>query len=166
MNTIGDLKLVMLKSNFEEFKSSLNSFNINEQDSYGNNILHYYLKEKENIDLDYKKIINLLVEKGINLNEKQLKGRFNRTPLHIAIFYNLKNISNYLLELGAEVNVQDGNGNTPLSEAIFKYNGDDDFLIKLLLNYGADPEIKNYHGVSARELANTIADTDVAKFFK
>ena len=166
MNTIGDIKLILLKSNFEEFKGSLNSFNINEQDNYGNNILHYYLKENGNISLDYKKVIDLLIEKGININEKQLKGRFNRTPLHLAIFYNLKDITNYLLELGAEVNVQDGNGNTPLSEAVFKYNGDDDFLIKLLMKSGAYPDLKNYHDVSARDLANTIADTDVAKFFK
>ncbi len=161
---IEELKEILLKSNFEEFENALNGYEINQQDKYGNNILHYFIKEYKNLNLDYIKVIDLLISKGININERQLKGRFNRTPLHLAIFYRLKGITEYLVNSKVDVNVQDGNGNTPLSDAVYEYTGDD-FFIQLLLNNGANPDLENEYNISARKLSKTIADTDVAKFF-
>ncbi len=165
METIETLKLVLLKSNFNELSNALKSYNISEQDEYGNNILHYYIKTANSLDLNYKGVIDLLVSKGIDIDERQNRGKFRRAPLHLAILDKLRDIATYLIELGADVNLQDFHGNTPLCDATLKYNGEDDFFIKLLMKNGADSDLENNYGVSARILANTIASSDVKKFF-
>jgi ankyrin repeat protein len=69
-----------------------------------------------------------------------------------------------LLDAGAPVNARDANGNTPLSDAVFRSRGRGD-VIKLLRDRGADPTLKNNHGVSPLSLAHTIANYDVRQFF-
>ena len=70
-----------------------------------------------------------------------------------------------LISAGALVDAQDKNGNTPLSNAVFEYRGDGATILALV-GAGASPDIVNAYGVSARELARTIDDSDAAKFFK
>ena len=107
MSNIEKLKMILLKSDFSEFEKALDNYTINEQDEYGN-ILHYYIKESESLDLDAKQIINLLIKKGLNLEEKQRKGRHNRSPLHLAVFMKLKSISECLIDFNANINSTDG----------------------------------------------------------
>lgn len=47
---IEELKLVLLKNNIEDLKKALSTFTIGEQDKFGNNILHYYLKQAKDLD--------------------------------------------------------------------------------------------------------------------
>jgi ankyrin repeat protein len=85
------------------------------------------------------------------------------TALHYAAQNYLLEIAEALLKAGARVDVQDNYGNSPLWRAVFNSRGRGD-VIKLLLSYGADVELKNKSGKSPRELANTIANYDVKQF--
>jgi ankyrin repeat protein len=69
-----------------------------------------------------------------------------------------------LLDAGADVDATDRHGNTPLSNAVYKYRQDEERytrVIEDLLEHGADPDKENRHGVSARGLAKTIATSKV-----
>ncbi len=69
-----------------------------------------------------------------------------------------------LLAVHPVIDLQDKYGNTPLWRATFDSKGVGD-LIKLLLQAGANPHIKNHSGISPYNLALTIANYDVKPFF-
>ncbi|CAF0906949.1 unnamed protein product [Adineta steineri] len=72
-------------------------------------LLHYA------VDDGLLDIVKLLVEKGqIPLNTLDQSGW---SPLHLAAGHNYVEIINYLLSKGADVNIKDSNGNTPLAWA-------------------------------------------------
>jgi len=154
MKTILDVKVNMLKSNMEEFKQILEEFNINEFDDNGDNILHYYIYHANDLQIKYNSIIDLLVNKGIDINQKQNKGLFKGSPLQIAISQDLRNITDYLIELGANINSTDANGNNILSTAISRFNFGENggYFIKKLIDLGADIKQENNHGVSPKTL--------------
>jgi uncharacterized protein len=102
-----------------------------------------------------------LVSRGADVN---LQDRHGWTPLHFAAQALSKEVTSYLLAHGASVDTQDGHGNTPLFRATFAYRGDG-AVIQRLRSAGADPKKKNKSGVSALELARTIANYDVAKYY-
>lgn len=88
----------------------------------------------------------MLVESGGKTDKKDSDGR---TPLCMACICNQTPIVKYLVQVaGADVNVSDNYGNSPLIQSInsgLSLNYD---LIKILLNGGADPNHKNHHGLS------------------
>jgi ankyrin repeat protein len=86
------------------------------------------------------------------------------TPLHFAAQANSETVTSLLLDAGAAVDPQDSHGNTPLARAVFS-SGGGGAVIKLLRSRGANPRLKNSHGVSPLELARTIGNYDVARFF-
>jgi ankyrin repeat protein len=166
MKSIDELTAILFSSDFLKFENALHDYKINEKDNFGNNILHYYIKESMNLDFDYKEIIDILVSKGIDINEKQSKGAFKRSPLHLAVFMKLKNIVNYLLELGADVNSTDANGNSILWTAVMWYRDQNGYFIEKLINSRADTNLKNSNGISAFSLAQSFSNSDVIKFFE
>ncbi|HEV3384643.1 MAG TPA: ankyrin repeat domain-containing protein [Gemmata sp.] len=87
------------------------------------------------------------------------------TPLHFAAQSNAADATAVLLKAGAAVDARDAHGNTPLSMAVFNSRGNGE-VIKLLRAHGADPNVKNNHGVSPLNLARTIANFDVRQFFQ
>jgi uncharacterized protein len=87
------------------------------------------------------------------------------TPLHFAAQANSEAVTSLLLDAGAAVDPQDGYGNTPLARAVFSSRGRG-AVIELLRSRGANPCLKNSHGVSPVELARTIENYDVARFFR
>jgi hypothetical protein len=102
-----------------------------------------------------------LIRSGADVNLKDANGY---TPLHFAAQEQSVEITRLLLDAGAKVDERDHHGNTPLSNAVFHYRGDGS-LIELLRERGADPFAKNNYGSSPVELARSIANYDVAKFF-
>jgi ankyrin repeat protein len=70
-----------------------------------------------------------------------------------------------LLRAGAGVNSQNIHRNAPLWVAVFNSQGRGE-AIELLLRSGADPDLLNRSGRSPRQLAETIANCDVAQYFK
>jgi ankyrin repeat protein len=86
------------------------------------------------------------------------------TPLHFAAQEWRLDIARLLLEHGANVDAVDSYGNTSLSTAVFNSRGRGELII-ILRHYAADPLHLNHAGVSPLQLARTIANFDVAKYF-
>ena len=83
-----------------------------------------------------------------------------RTMLHHAALNPNENslpITEFLVERGLDVNVQDSDGNTPLHLALSPFQQD---VAKYLINSGADPEIKNWKGISP----HTMVQQDIVNF--
>lgn len=76
------------------------------------------------------------------------------TALHFAAQANATAIVRLLLETGASVDPQDVFGNTPLWRSIMAPIPSAD-MVALLLRAGADPTLRNRHGVSPLALAKT-----------
>jgi ankyrin repeat protein len=86
------------------------------------------------------------------------------TPLHFAAQEWHLDVARMLMARGAAVDPVDEHGNTPLWRAAFSSRGRGE-LIELLLANGADPHRKNVRGVSPLELARTVANYDVLRWF-
>jgi ankyrin repeat protein len=102
-----------------------------------------------------------LLDKNIDVDMKDLGGL---SALHFACQEGHKEIIENILKSNADINIQDKFGRTPLSLAVYNSRGNGDIII-LLLNSGANPHIKNNYNVTAYELAKTIANYDIVKFF-
>lgn len=89
-------------------------------------------------------VVQVLLEYPQNINE-QCTGKC--TPINSAVQKDKTDIVKLLIEKGADVNIPDEYGNTPLMAAADMFD-DDDTIIKLLLDNGADPHHKNNYGVS------------------
>jgi ankyrin repeat protein len=78
------------------------------------------------------------------INEKQ------QTALHIAVNKALIEVVRVLLSLGANVCVQDNDGDTPLHDAITKEKNE---IVDLLLNANSDLATRNKNGFNCIHLA-------------
>eukprot|EP00814_Leptocylindrus_danicus_P019019 CAMPEP_0116009262 /NCGR_PEP_ID=MMETSP0321-20121206/3333_1 /TAXON_ID=163516 /ORGANISM="Leptocylindrus danicus var. danicus, Strain B650" /LENGTH=1266 /DNA_ID=CAMNT_0003478201 /DNA_START=770 /DNA_END=4570 /DNA_ORIENTATION=- len=86
------------------------------------------------------------------------KGDFEgKTPLHLAAITSDLKMAAVLLQNMSVANAQDKNGNTPLHFAR------DEFMVRLLLTGGANPNIPNEHGLCALHLAVTRRNLQVTK---
>lgn len=103
-----------------------------------------------------------LIDQGADPNIRDVNGE---APLHFAAREFRPEEAKLLLAHGAVVDLQDGHGNTPLSRAVYDSRGRGE-MIALLLEAGADKKLKNRHGVSPEELANTIANHNVSQFLR
>ena len=102
------------------------------------------------------------LQSGLDPNSKDDDGC---TPLHFATQSNKTDISILLVNFGAYIDAQDSNGNTPLSNAVFYYDGTGE-LIRILRSLGANPCLENNFGVSPLKLARDIANSNVAIHFQ
>lgn len=77
------------------------------------------------------------------------------TPLHKAASWCLPAIAEVLLEFGADVNAQPEGAWTPLHQAMHKFQNEDADvrLLEVLLNHGADPDLRSPSGQTAMEMA-------------
>jgi uncharacterized protein len=125
-------------------------------DRAGRSPLHYAAQEQ-----DFNRVKGL-IEEGEDVN---LADRNGWTPLHFAAQSNNAEIAQLLLDCGALVDPRDDHGNTPLFRAVFNSRGRGE-LIELLRKRGASPISKNESGVSPTRLARTIANYNVAEFFR
>lgn len=111
---------------------------INSKDKFGETLLHTACSE------GYPDMAKFLLDNSIKINEK---GINDYTPLHTAIQKRHYNFAKLLINYGAIVNCKDDHGNTPLITAVMNYRNDDK-MIKLLLENGADPSLENNYGIS------------------
>ena len=88
---------------------------------------------------DPHEIVRLLLESGANINRQTKSSGFS--PLHLAAKNGKSGCARVLLEFGAQVNIRDGHGKTPLQHACFNTNKDMLDMVRMLLDYGADPDI-------------------------
>jgi ankyrin repeat protein len=92
-----------------------------------------------------------------------LRDKAGFSALHFAVQGFHLVLADLLIQAGAEVDIQDEHGNTPLSKAVFESKGRGE-MISLLLQHGAQKELKNKYGVSPIELARSIANYDIKQF--
>jgi uncharacterized protein len=86
------------------------------------------------------------------------------TPLHFACQQYRDEVVQVLLEAGAPLDARDAWGNTPLSRAVFNAKGDPT-VVRRLVEAGADPDLTNKSGQSARGLAELIGNYDTSGYF-
>lgn len=110
----------------------------------------------------HKAVLAELLRNGAQVNARDAD---EKTPLHYAAQEYQLDVIELLVRGGALVDAQDKDGNTPLSEAVY-YSRGRGAMITLLLKMGAKRTLKNRHGVSPVELANTISNYRVDGFFK
>jgi ankyrin repeat protein len=81
-----------------------------------------------------------LLEKGANLHG--IAARTGDTALHAAVREKNKEMVEFILKSGANVDMVDYSGNTPLYRALERHNGD---AVQLLFQYGAitEPQIQS-----------------------
>ncbi|MFK7957269.1 MAG: ankyrin repeat domain-containing protein [Lysobacterales bacterium] len=91
-----------------------------------------------------------LASEGAVLDERDGLGR---TALHWAAVFRDKRLVNALLSAGAEVNVQDEGGNTPLMRALEQQRPAQLGVLRALIKAGADPKLGNLEGVTPLGLA-------------
>lgn len=124
-------------------------------DSYGRTELHYAAAKG-----DLQKVEALLAN-GLDASASDDNGW---TPLHFATQAWSPSVCTALLKAGAPIDCQDTHGNTPLGKAVFNSRGRGD-VIEVLRAHGADPLLKNRHGVSPLKLAREVANFDIRQFF-
>jgi ankyrin repeat protein len=125
-------------------------------DEYGRTPLHHAAADGS-IDK-----VTLLLSAGADANVLDDDGW---TPLHFAALAKSASVTEALLSAGAQTELKDSYGNTPLWRAVFS-SEDDGTVIRLLLNAGANPNAVNLSGVTPLTLARSIANYDLAQFFK
>jgi ankyrin repeat protein len=144
----GDLQ--RLKVLFENDSDSCNTT------PYGQSLILHAVLEKK---LD---ILDFLIKQGCDFNKGDDEGL---TPLHAAALDNNYIAAEILLFAGAQVDIEDNFGNTPLFRAVYSYQ-DDLSIISLLLQYGANPLQKNKAGISPYEFADKRSIISVVKFME
>ena len=85
------------------------------------------------------------------------------TPLILATYLNKKDITELLLEKGAQINAQDAAGNTALMGVSFKGFAD---LANLLIKQGADFSIQNNEGETALSFAQKHNQSEIEAILK
>ncbi|MBU1668930.1 ankyrin repeat domain-containing protein [bacterium] len=90
------------------------------------------------------------------------QNKYGWTPLHMAIRRDRREMVEYLVGQGADIDRVDGAGWTPLMEAVM-----DDMpeLCKLLLDNGADVTIANARGGTAPMLVQKFGRSSMVKYF-
>lgn len=116
---------------------------LNKQGKYGNSAVMKASREGQT------KIVKELIEKGVNLDIKNVDGN---SALWNACFASSFDCFQALIDAGIEIDSKNDNGVTALMYCASA--GKDDF-VKLLLENGADATLENLDGFKAIDLAVT-----------
>lgn len=109
---------------------------------------------------NYIELANFLIsELNDDVNKKDSE---KSTPLHAAAHGSYE-VAEMLIKKGADVNSIDTEGNTPMHYAIFRRQVD---IVKLLLSFGAEADIKANDGKSALDMAEEQDDEMMINMFR
>ena len=87
---------------------------------------------------DARPTVNLLLQRGAKINSRGFEGH---TALHEAAFFNRLEMAELLLSNGADPNLKDDAGKTPMDLAHLAGKNDRIPLINLLIRYGAPGQL-------------------------
>lgn len=151
---------MIIKNQLDELIEILKKENIDlsQKNEFGNTPLHVACHSIYGINVE---IVKLLLKYPLDINAK---GIDECTPLYYAVGKNDIKVAKILIDKGADVNIADKDGNTPLMIAVDMFE-DDDTIIKLLLENGADPYQKNNYGVSVYKLLEMPRLEPIRKLF-
>ena len=97
--------------------------------------------------------VKLLLKQGRSINERDPRIKFGWTPLIAAIFQRNTNVVHYLIESGADLNIQDNTGQTAIMWAT---SSDDNLdIVKDLIAHGADLNAKDKMGATVLSYASS-----------
>jgi ankyrin repeat protein len=154
--TINSVQRAVLGRSLAELKSALSAGeDVDYRDQDGRTALFQTIVDGST------ELTSELISHGADVNARDKAGE---TSLHFAAREYRIDAAKLLLEHGAQVDAQDEHGNTPLARAVFASQGRGE-MIKLLLSHSANRSLKNKYGVSAEDLAKSIANYDVKQFF-
>ncbi|MHC4963243.1 MAG: ankyrin repeat domain-containing protein, partial [Planctomycetota bacterium] len=121
------------------------------QDFKGETILHLFCREME----DFPEVLQDIINKGGNVNQANGIGEY---PLHL-----VSNNANYvrvLIQNGADPEVRDRQGLTPLVWGIYKKN---ESVLKALIEAGADVNTRAYNGCTPLHYAVWVGSVELLK---
>ena len=109
----------------------------------------------------YGLLLKAALDGDPNPNTTEMGGCDGKTPLHIA---NTREQIQELLDAGADVNAQDDFGDTPLHKQVSMYEPTEENLemVDLLLEAGADAQIKNQSAEAPWKTARLMSSTEIA----
>jgi uncharacterized protein len=105
-----------------------------------------------------------LIEHGANVNQTLIKTGY--TPLMEATFYARLEAVRLLLKKHANPNAQDVDGYTALMEFNSQYSPQELDIASLLIQYGADVNIKAKDGMTALKKASSLGKKDIMELLK
>jgi|GEM_PF-6428128 len=124
---------------------------------YGQDITDATIASIKNADLDYFKKCNNIQEIA---NSKNKNGK---SALMLAVWQNKKQIAEFLLQNGADINARDKDGKSALMLAVWQENLE---IIKLLIKYKADTTIKEKDGLQAVDLAQLTGNGEIIDYLE
>jgi len=125
-----------------------------QKDKEGNNLLMGFLHTLNKPLGNYNQkpfltdLISKFIDSGVKIDEKNDKGD---NALLLSVFKNDLETTELLLTKGAEINIQNKEGVTPLAIAIMQGNNDFAEMVELLLFYNANPNTRDEKGVTLIE---------------
>ena len=115
---------------------------------FGNTPLHSVSQGKYESQEDGARVAQLLLERGADVNTPD---KNHSTPLHAASYFGRLEITQVLIDFGADVGAVDHFGKTPLhdvSRGIYEFEDVGVRIAQLLLNHGADGNVKTGSGTT------------------
>jgi len=120
------------------------------------------------VDARFEELMEACVDGDLEMIQKILKERPHSInhrsvvmPLHAAVQHRRKNVVVWLLEHGANVNARTEDGSTAL--ALAAYNGDLE-MVKMLIERGADPSVKNQQGFSTLDVVDQMQWPEIKEY--
>ncbi len=104
--------------------------------------------------------VNTLIQLGADVNKRRPGIGEDSTPLHSAAAMGVLNIAKMLIDAGADINLEDRIGHTPLIRAIVNYNID---MVKLLIANGANINTLTRNNESPLYIAATRNNPEIIK---
>ncbi|XP_063912691.1 ankyrin-3-like [Zophobas morio] len=117
----------------------------NLMDEENNNALHY----ASNSEYENQHIINLLIQKGVDVNAQ---NKYGTTALQLACKNGVYGNTEILLEYDASIKITDENNQSALHYAL-ESEADNQCVIKLLIEKGIDINTRSENGTTALQLA-------------
>lgn len=144
----------LYKKNYKALEKFQNKDTVNWVDEGGYTLLNLAVTESP---ADWM-MVRFLLDHGAAVDVRASAEQL--TSLHFAAQDLRYDIAYALIEAGADVNAEDGNGNTPLAQVVLAADPKR-LLIHLLLSHGADPDMRTEAEMTAKELAEMTGQQDL-----
>nr|WP_251027349.1 MULTISPECIES: ankyrin repeat domain-containing protein [unclassified Exiguobacterium] len=157
---LGETKLMaaIQKGTLDEINKLIPTSDMKAVDADGDTALHYlgYRKSSEGLE----DVFDALLTAGSDLDSV---NEFGERPFITAVYSNNKELVALYLKRGEAINQQDDEKYTPLHHAV---EGEGTQTVKLLLDQGADPALKNADGYTPLMMAQEYELDDVIVLLK